>query len=948
MPAFLRVILYVVIALLFGTLSVYELSLGRLEESVHSQSPIANFHATVPFLGINTALEQYDRPQRRAALTRLHATGFGWVRQRLDWALLEPSPGMVDWQTSDAIIHDILGADLIPVIVLDGTPAWARGPQDLPPTDNPFAPPTNFGNFADFAAAFADRYRDQLTFYQIWDEPNIAPHWGNHLIEPVAYAQLLKVAATAIRDADPDATIISAALAPTRDRGHTAIDEIYYLQRLYAAGAAPYFDVLAIQPFGFGAAPTDPHIAIDQLNFGRARLIRQTMVAAGDGATPVWAVRYGWNRQLASPWATVREANQTQFAVDALAIARTEWPWLTAMAWVIDQPDAPRSDPVWGFALSEPLSVAFHGWVTENNLKKGQSSPRVAIGGQRIEASDRGTGAPWIGLGYLIGLLFATVRIVVIGRQWPWNLWGAQYRGLPRWVRATLWLLLAIIYYFAVWPPLILLCWLAALILLGWQPQVGIWLAAGLIPFYAQHKEIAFGMATFSFAPSHALLFALLVTLVPGVVARVGNAFRQHINNAPMTQAPLGASTAPFPTPMHLALLWLLINLLSAYNVWQWPAYREGITELVLLPLLGFGLIVSNTFGQSDPNQPSRGTISSRDTIDNVFVRVVVALFVGGVAVALIGLVAWLRGGGTTADGVLRLVGPYYSPNQAAFYLERSFFLGLGLIGLLPRYRRWLLVACGLITIALLLTASRGALLLGIPAGLLVWCAAMIVAQRGNRRHGRDTEHSTGHSQDVQEVGERAVWMPHLLIGRRVWGAVLLFGISGIVLLWLFLGERLTSSATLLHRLTIWRTSLMLWQDYFWLGVGPGGYFWRYPAYLPLGALDEPNLYHPHNLWLEFATGWGIAGLLWLLLLFWYLGRRYRQFLTMQQVHAKKSREREPIDWCTLSLLAALAAGFAHAQVDAFHVLPDLALWIWFTLALLAQQERRDQHLPDR
>ena len=46
--------------------------------------------------------------------------------------------------------------------------------------------------------AFAARYGDQVRFYQIWDEPNVAPHWGNRLIEPVAYAQLLKAASAAM------------------------------------------------------------------------------------------------------------------------------------------------------------------------------------------------------------------------------------------------------------------------------------------------------------------------------------------------------------------------------------------------------------------------------------------------------------------------------------------------------------------------------------------------------------------------------------------------------------------------------------------------------------------------------------------------------------------------------------------------------------------------------
>jgi O-antigen ligase len=135
----------------------------------------------------------------------------------------------------------------------------------------------------------------------------------------------------------------------------------------------------------------------------------------------------------------------------------------------------------------------------------------------------------------------------------------------------------------------------------------------------------------------------------------------------------------------------------------------------------------------------------------------------------------------------------------------------------------------------------------------------------------------------------------------------------------------LTNSATLGHRLTIWRSSLALWWDYPWLGVGPGGFFWRYPAYLPIGALDEPNLYHPHNLWLELATGWGVLGLVWLGVLLTGLTR------CVQTVrHAT-----DPHKWLHVGLLAALAATLAHAQVDAFLALPDLALWLWLVLALL-------------
>jgi len=277
---------------------------------------------------------------------------------------------------------------------------------------------------------------------------------------------------------------------------------------------------------------------------------------------------------------------------------------------------------------------------------------------------------------------------------------------------------------------------------------------------------------------------------------------------------------------------------------------------------------------------------------------------------------------------VLRLVGPYFSPNQTAFYLERSLFLGLGLAYALSRYRHFVVAGLALILAALLLTASCGALLLGLPAGLLIWGAGLLGGKRA----------SLAPSLRSPSVRLGSGW-EHLRHRRR-W--VILGGsalcIVAIAALWLLLGDRLTNSATLDHRLIIWRTSWALWRDYFWFGVGPNGFFWRYPAYLPLGALDEPNLLHPHNLWLEFATGWGMAGLLWLALLLLYLLRYAKQLL--RNAHPATDQANR---WLALALLAALAAGLAHAQVDAFFVLPDLALWNWMVLALLGVMGQRIQ-----
>lgn len=844
-------------------------------------APAPKPSSLLPFLGINISLAQAEPAARQAALARLQNSGFGWVRQRFDWRQLEPSPGRYNWTGSDALLHDIHAAGLIPVVVLDGSPVWARAPQDQPPTDNPLAPPADFHHFARFAAAFATRYGATVRFYQIWDEPNIAPHWGNHLVEPIGYAQLLKVTAAAIRNADRDAIIVAAALAPTRDRGHTAIDEPYFLQRLYAAGAAPAFDVVAIQPFGFAHTPQDRRVRPDLLNFGRAQLVRQVMLAAGDGATPVWAVRYGWNRQPGTTWAAVSAAKQAHFATTALTLAQQDWPWLTAMGWAIDQPMTPPADPVWGFALTPRLAQTFRAWVAlGDGDNRAQQAPESVVDRQNPVKWVGRVGWRWgEGIGWLLFVVGLGWRGVVLSGKLPWARWGGGYREWPTWLRMGLWIGLGVIYYFATWPGLILLCWLAAVILLGWQPQVGLWLIAALLPFHAQHKEFMLGGLAVAVAPSHAILLCLAVAV--GLTQRCRQAFRGR------TQRFFGASPERFfdhwPTLPALAVGWLLLNLLSTWKVWHWSAYRAGLWDLVFMPLLGCWLVWR--------------LVTTRQQI----CALLTALWVGGVLVAVVGLWMWLQGNGTAADGVLRLVGPYFSPNGAALYLERSLFVGLGLLSARAHHRRlWLSGGLALITIALFLTASRGAWLLALPLGLLSFGWGM------------------GH-----KLGR---WQPNRAQARwLIIGVVVVIGLVGVIVTMPYLAERMTNSASLTQRLLTWRAAVQLWRDFPMLGVGPSGFFWHYPAYLSIGMLDEPNLHHPHNLWLEIATGWGLMGLIWLGLLLWqlwFLGQRNRS----------NNSAARPLQ---AGLLAAFAAGLAHAQVDAFLVLPDLALWLSLGLALL-------------
>ncbi len=840
----------------------------------------------IPFLGTTVELAALSPTQRRLDLARLHTAGFGWVRQRLDWAQMEPEPGRFDWAVADDLVAAILENELVPVLLLDGSPAWARSGQDRGGAENPFAPSEQPADFARFAAAVAARYGSDVTFYQLWDEPNVAPHWGNRLIDPIGYARLLAAASPALRAADPDAVILLAALAPTVDRGHTAIDEITYLQRLYAAGAAPHFDVVAVQPFGFGlppASPPDPTV----LNFRRAELVRRAMLAAGDAATPVWAVRFGWNQRLFSPWATVSEANQIRFAQDAVALAWQDWPWLAALGWAMDRPAAPATDPLWGFALVD-----------------GVDAPTPVAVALRAAAptGTRPPPAPTPGFGWLWAFIFIA-GLVTVWRGWaasrllPWTAWGERWVGCPLWLRAGAWAILIGVYFIATWPPVIVLCWLlAALGLLAESRQgalFGLCLAVVLLPFHIYHKELALVGGVLAVPPAYA---ALLVTL-PALAKTFQEGAKRSLGRANFV-----APSWKVISTDWLALAWLGLGILGALQGWPWPAYAAGFTQTVLVPLL---LYAGVRMLAAEPRHQR---------------MVLGAAVLGAAGAAGMGLWSWAGGDGTLVDGVRRLTGPTFSPNHMALYLERCLFLAIGLAAL-PGRKRWIWAGAGLVIVAALaLTASRGAWLLGVPAGVVtLWALGRSIRQPAGSRTRLEQNKAPNFLR--KGIGGRLAWV----------GLIGLLGGAGLFWLW---GERLTNSATIVGRLYVWRGSLALWLDHLWLGVGPGRFVWRYPAYVLPQVANDPNLLHPHNLWLEAATGGGILGLIWLgaaLVVGVCLMRRQPDAFSPAQ------------GWLRAGVAAGLVAGLAHAQVDAFAALPDLAAWNWLALGILAMWREKDK-----
>ncbi|MCL6615242.1 MAG: hypothetical protein K6U03_11635, partial [Firmicutes bacterium] len=133
-----------------------------------------------------------------------------------------------------------------------------------------------FDDYGDFIYTIVSRYKGKVEHFQIWNEPNIWPEWGDQPVDPAGYVDLLKIAYTRAKEANPAVRIMSAPLAITLEKNQRNLSELEYLDQMYKLGAAKYFDILTANAYGMDRSPDDPPNE-NVLNFQRVLLTRKVM-----------------------------------------------------------------------------------------------------------------------------------------------------------------------------------------------------------------------------------------------------------------------------------------------------------------------------------------------------------------------------------------------------------------------------------------------------------------------------------------------------------------------------------------------------------------------------------------------------------------------------------------------------------------------------------------------
>ncbi len=292
--------------------------------------------------------------------------------------------------------------------------------------------------------------------------------------------------------------------------------------------------------------------------------------------------------------------------------------------------------------------------------------------------------------------------------------------------------------------------------------------------------------------------------------------------------------------------------------------------------------------------------------------RLINALVVGATLQAIFALyLYYFTNRSIDAEGVHRALGlGYGSPNNLALVLDRVWPILLT-VAILPSqlakvHRGLYGISLALVSLALYLTFSKGALLIGLPLGFI-----FIILGYGWHH-----------------------WRLNWPRGLAIAGAAI--AVFVLALIPFSRTQRFQNTfdfsegSTAFFRIKLWQASGSMLQDHWPLGVGLDNFLYQYRTrYILPEAWQEPNLNHPHNIILDFGTRLGVGGIA---ILFWLQIAYWRKAWNLYK---------SQFDPLVLGLMGSMVVFLAHGLVDNSYFLVDLA-FIFFLVVGLTQRLTED------
>lgn len=195
-------------------------------------------------IGVGTHLDHYSYNSERY-ISLMNEYGFTSFRDGISWNAIEHTKGKMNIPPKNEKVDSVLMKSPSRIIK-NSIFVLAYGNKNH--TDNG-RPKTKeqADQFAKYAKWVATRYKGRIKYYEIWNEWLV--HTGVKKGDPIPpndiYLYLVKVTAKAIKDADPEAIVITGSLNPIYS------EQVKWISDLIKEGLSDYVDGISIHPYTY-------------------------------------------------------------------------------------------------------------------------------------------------------------------------------------------------------------------------------------------------------------------------------------------------------------------------------------------------------------------------------------------------------------------------------------------------------------------------------------------------------------------------------------------------------------------------------------------------------------------------------------------------------------------------------------------------------------------------
>ena len=201
-------------------------------------------------------------------LVEMADAGAYWVRPRgVYWSEVQPVEGQApDWSVLSGLEQELQNAadqGMQVILVVRSTPDWA---QQIPGVACGPIASDKLASFGDFMFQLVNRYKDQVTYWELWNEPDVDPNlvlpnspygcWGDESDQYYGggyYAEMLKAVYPRIKQADTNAQVLVGGLVLDCDPVNVCPQQASgkFLDGILQNDGGSYFDGVSFHAYDY-------------------------------------------------------------------------------------------------------------------------------------------------------------------------------------------------------------------------------------------------------------------------------------------------------------------------------------------------------------------------------------------------------------------------------------------------------------------------------------------------------------------------------------------------------------------------------------------------------------------------------------------------------------------------------------------------------------------------